>query len=110
MSIHEMYDEIYIYFDYTPKVGISYFNNNGEYPADSGTTGYCYSWRINTAYNRISTNGYVEVTSITKDDMAGIFEFFAKGDINDRTGINITEGKFYVPIYRNSVKVWEGPK
>lgn len=101
---------ISISFDFLPKLGRYYFNNNGPQQLDSGIIA-TYNYRrngLNT--NKWSTSGYVDIDFFTRDEMKGTFWFTSKGDLNDPTLSTTQLGSFYVPYLGGSGSVqWTGP-
>jgi hypothetical protein len=100
---------IAIEFDFVPKMGKYYFNNIAPSQIDSGIIAeYTYN-NVNHYSTKWSNGGYVEIESITKDDIKGSFNFTAKGDITDSTTTTITLGSFYVVNVGGGDMPWPGP-
>jgi hypothetical protein len=85
---------ILISFDFIPKRGRYYFNNQGDVQADSGISA-TYSPGDNLQPTT-STGGYVDIDSVSKLVVTGSFNFTAVGDAGDSSTSYITLGQFEV--------------
>jgi hypothetical protein len=103
---------IWISFDYVPTVGKHYFNNVPlSYLPEGGMLGYYsyYNTVSNTWDNRYSKDGYVEITSISRDELKGNFSFNSIAQSSTDTAVvAITSGAFYLPFTAGS-DYWTGP-
>ena len=101
---------INIGFDFVPKVGRYYFNNTGSIQKDSGTIGsYTYKGQYNDLI-KWSSGGYVEITSISKDNIQGTFDFTVNGDAADTSTVALKEGSFKAAYGESIDSVWTGPR
>lgn len=97
--------------------GIFYFNNSGiEMAANGGVSGNVHGWKINgndEYFNGHSINGFINITSLTKDNIGGVFEFTAvthkTSSHHGNDTIKIEGGEFLVPINSVLGKSWDGP-
>ncbi|WP_161889269.1 hypothetical protein [Pontibacter russatus] len=98
--------------------GKFYFDNSGiVMAANDGFYGNVHGWKKNgndDYFSGPSINGFINITSLTKDNIGGVFEFTA---VTHKTSshagndtIHIEEGKFLIPINGVSGKKWDGPK
>jgi hypothetical protein len=85
---------IFISFDFIPKLGRYYFNNQGDVQSDSGTSA-TYSPGGNSQ-PKWSTGGYVDIDSVSEQVITGAFNFMAAGGSSDTTATIITQGQFEV--------------
>jgi hypothetical protein len=103
---------IVITFDYVPKVGRHYFNNRplSYLLADTGLLcDYSYvSPLYGFSETRYSMDGYVDVTSISRDNIQGSFMFHAVLATSDTTIVPVTDGLFYLHYLEGSDN-WPGP-
>jgi hypothetical protein len=103
------YRVIQISFDFVPGKGRYPFNNTGSVQKDSGTIAvltyksgpvYSYKW---------STEGYVDVDTLTKNYIKGRFVVKFKGDATDTSTTSISKGSFVAPYSGSSGLLWPGP-
>ncbi|MDJ1470278.1 hypothetical protein [Xanthocytophaga flava] len=98
--------------------GVYFFNNNGSImAANGGVSGAVNGWKRNGTEDYFighSINGHIDITSLSKDNVGGKFEFVAvipkSSSLGGNDSIVIKNGEFLVPINLVSGKAWEGPK
>ncbi len=99
---------ITISFEFAPKPGRYFFNNQLYITLDSGISANYSHYKVYSSSNKWSTGGFVDIESISKDEITGSFNFTAKGDITDSTTSFIKNGKFDV-LYAGGDIEWTGP-
>ena len=97
-----------ISFDFLPKPGRYYFNNKLDISIDSGVSAFYTYYDINHSSTKWSTGGFVDVDSVSKEEITGSFNFTAKGDITDSTTSSVKNGKFDVSFAGGNIE-WTGP-
>ena len=100
---------IMIGFDFVPKPGRYYFNNNGSWQQDSGIIAIFNYNNLNVPSTKWSTGGYVDVESVSKERILGKFNFTATGDAIDTSTTKITSGYFHAYYSGFSGMRWPGP-
>jgi hypothetical protein len=103
------YRVITISFDFVPRKGRYLFNNTGSVQKDSGTIAVL-TYKFGPVYSyKWSTEGYVDVDTLTKDFIKGRFAVKFKGDASDTATTSITKGSFVAPYSGSSGLPWGGP-
>ncbi len=96
-------------FDFVPKPGRYYFNNDGSDQLDSGIIALYVYTDINHSSDKWSTGGYVDINTLTKDNIKGSFNFTARGDVSDSSLSTITSGSFSAIYTGGNGMTWPGP-
>jgi len=83
-------------FGFIAKPGRYYFNNNGDVDGVNGISANIVYFIGPAQYIKYSNSGYIDVTSINKDNIKGDFTFTAKGVSisDDTTTFKVTNGLF----------------
>lgn len=95
--------------------GKFYFNNN-KYESNviHGVSGNAYGYGVNGNYvSKVTTNGFVEITLLTDNEVGGTFEFDAvtynPGSNIGLDTMKVRRAKFLVPIVMVSGREWKAP-
>jgi hypothetical protein len=96
-------------FDFIPKKGHYPFNNIGSVQKDSGTIAVL-TYKLGPDYSyKWSTDGYVDIDTLSKEYIKGKFAVNFKGGANDTTSTAVTRGSFVAPYSGSSGLPWPGP-
>jgi hypothetical protein len=97
-------------FDFTPRPGKYYFNNDRCNQLDSGIIATYTYWNQNHYAYKWSNSGYVDIKAISRDSISGTFLLTVKGDTTNYEITKIADGKFNAIYGGSSGKIWPGPE
>jgi len=102
-------------FNYVPNVGRHLIDNSflNLPSSEPWVTAYMTSYNrtLGNSDVRYGLDGYIDIVSISKEEIKGSFEFHARGNyVNDSSTVTVTAGSFYVKNKGGSVSGnWPGP-
>jgi hypothetical protein len=97
-------------FGFVPVPGRYFFNNKRDLSLDSGITATYAYWNVNRHDYKWSSEGYIDINTISIDSISGRFSFKAAGSANNADTTTITDGSFNALYVGSSGKVWRGPQ
>ena len=84
------------------------FLANNAYLLSSGITATYAYWSINRHDYKWSSEGYIDINTISIDSISGRFSFKAAGSANNADTTTITDGSFNALYVGSRGKVWRG--
>ncbi|MFD2515008.1 hypothetical protein ACFSRY_14125 [Pontibacter locisalis] len=108
--------ELGIYINHPVSAGKFYFNTNPTpFTDNEWANGYAIVRRGETTfYTANSIDGFVDITSLTKESLKGTFEYTAVTNWSSTHAggdtIKVKKGEFYIWLSNGSDMPWDGPK
>ncbi len=96
-------------FDFVPVPGRYYFNNEGSVNLNNGIIAIYTFWNVNHHASKWSSDGYIDIATIARNEITGTFSFKAVGDAQNSDTTVISDGIFNAIYGGGTGQLWPGP-